>query len=151
LRRPYFIPEGKTVNGLLHDFQENHMQIAIVVDEYGGVSGLVTLEDILGHLFEEDHFDCNLPGSGCEQVDANTLIVPGSMSMEQFNALMHAQLPVDEFDTIGGFVLHLSGKLPVKDEEFNYDGFKFRIESMIRSRILKIRVTVTSEREQGET
>ena len=80
-----------------------------------------------------------------------TIIVPGNMSIEQFNALMNAQLPMDEFDTIGGFVLHLSGKLPVKDEEFNYDGFKFRIESMVRSRILKIRVTVTEDKEQDET
>jgi putative hemolysin len=124
------------------------MQIAIVVDEYGGVSGLVTLEDILGHLFEEAHFDCNLPASGCERVDENTIIMPGNMPMEQFNTMMQAQLPLDEFDTIGGFVLHLSGKLPVKDEEFNYDGFKFRIESMGRARILKIRVTVEKEHEQ---
>jgi putative hemolysin len=148
LRRPYFIPEGKTVNGLLHDFQENRMQIAIVVDEYGGVSGLVTLEDILEHLFEEAHFDCNLPASGCERVDENTIIMPGNMPMEQFNTMMRAQLPLDEFDTIGGFVLHLSGKLPLKDEEFNYDSFKFRIESMGRARILKIRVTAEKEREQ---
>jgi putative hemolysin len=141
LRRPYFIPEGKTVNGLLHDFQENRMQIAIVVDEYGGVSGLVTLEDILGHLFEEAHFDCNLPESGCERVDENTIIMPGNLSMEQFNTMMQAQLPLDEFDTIGGFVLHLSGKLPVKDEEFIYNGYKFHIESMGRVRILKVKVT----------
>ena len=69
LIRPYFIPEGKTVNGLLHDFQENRMQIAIVVDEYGGVSGLVTLEDILGHLFEEAYSDYNPACDDCERID----------------------------------------------------------------------------------
>ncbi|MGV8058246.1 MAG: hemolysin family protein [Smithellaceae bacterium] len=140
LKRPYFVPEGKTINGLLHDFRESHMQIAIVVDEYGGVSGLVTLEDILEHLFEEDLTGCNDLQSGCERVDANTIIVPGRLPLEQFNILMQAQLPEDEFDTIGGFILHLFGKLPSPGEEYNYAGFIFRIENVGRARILKIRV-----------
>jgi putative hemolysin len=149
LRAPYFVPEGKTVNGLLHDFQENRMQIAIVVDEYGGVSGLVTLEDILEHLFEEAHISCDLSGNGCEIIDENTVMVPGKLPMEQFNTIMQAQMPQDEFDTIGGFVLHLFGKLPAKDEEINFEGFKFRIESVGRSRILKIKVEREDNRMQG--
>jgi putative hemolysin len=140
LKRPYFVPEGKTINGLLHDFQENRMQIAIIVDEYGGVSGLVTLEDILEHLFEEDSTDCNKLENGCERIDENTIIVPGKLPVEQFNILTQAQLPSDEFDTIGGFVLHLFGQLPSVGEEYTYQGFIFRIESVGRSRILKIRV-----------
>lgn len=141
LKRPYFIPEGKTINGLLHDFRENHMQMAIIVDEYGGVSGLVTLEDILKHLFEEELTqDANSPNC-FERIDENTIIVPGKLPVEQFNILLNAQLPNDEFDTVGGFVLHLFGNLPAKGEERNYEGFTFRIENVGRARILKIRVT----------
>jgi putative hemolysin len=145
LIRPYFVPEGKTINGLLHDFQENRMQIAIVVDEYGGVSGLVTLEDILGHLFEEAYSGDNEVFDDCEKIDENTIIIPGKMPVEQFNNLMQTQMPQEEFDTIGGFVLHLFGKLPVKGEEVSYEGYNFLIENIDRARILKIRVSSPTE------
>lgn len=145
LKRPYFVPEGKTINGLLHDFRESHMQIAIIVDEYGGVSGLVTLEDILEHLFEDELTECNNSQNGCEKIDEYTVIVPGRLPLEQFNILMEAQLPTDEFDTIGGFVLHLFGNLPAKGEEYNYNGFTFRIENVGRARILKIKVERAGE------
>ena len=139
LRKPYFVPEGKTINGLLHDFQDNRTQIAVIVDEYGGVSGLVTLEDILGHLFEKDPANCNDLRSGCEMINEDTIVVPGKMPIEQFNVLMQAQLPADEFDTIGGFVLHLFGSLPSRGEEYKYEGLVFRIESVSRTRILKVK------------
>ncbi len=145
LRRPYFVPEEKTVNGLLHDFRESHMQIAVIVDEYGGVSGLVTLEDILEHLFEEELTECSDSQSGCERVDENTVIVPGKLPLDQFNTLMQAQLPEDEFDTIGGFVLHLFGNLPAKGEEYEYNGFTFHIENVGKSRISKIKVKRAAE------
>ena len=145
LIRPYFVPEGKTVNGLLHDFQENRMQIAIVVDEYGGVSGLVTLEDILGHLFEEAYSVDNETFDDCEKIDDHTIIIPGKMPVEQFNDLMQTQMPQEEFDTIGGFVLHLFGKLPAKGEEVSFEGYNFLIENVGRARILKIRVSSPTE------
>jgi putative hemolysin len=150
LIRPYFVPEGKTVNGLLHDFQENRMQIAIVVDEYGGVSGLVTLEDILGNLFEEAYSVDNEAFDDCERIDSTTIIVPGKMPMEQFNDLMQTQMPQDEFDTIGGFVLHLFGKLPVKGEEVSFEGYNFLIENVGRARILKIRISSATEEGQDQ-
>ncbi len=140
LARPYFVPEGKTINGLLRDFQEKSIQIAIVVDEYGGVSGLVTLEDILAHLFEEAYHDDELAGGDCEFLDEQTMIVPGRMLMEQINDLLHASLPQDEFDTIGGFVLHLFGKVPERGETIEFENFRFRIESVGKTRIIKIRI-----------
>jgi len=141
LARPYFVPESKTINGLLHDFQEKSIQIAIVVDEYGGVSGLVTLEDILEHLFEEAYGDDDLAANcGCDILDENTMIVPGKMPMEQVNDLLQASLPQDEFDTIGGFVLHLFGKMPERSEITGFEDYSFRVESVGRTRILKIRI-----------
>ena len=145
LTRPYFVPEGKTINGLLRDFQEKSIQIAIVVDEYGGVSGMVTLEDILAHLFEEAYHDDELAGCDCDFLDEQTMIVPGRMLMEQINDLLHASLPQDEFDTIGGFVLHLFGKVPERGETIEFENFGFRIESVGKTRILRIRI----EKEKG--
>ncbi len=141
LARPYFVPESKTINGLLHDFQEKSMQMAIVVDEYGGVSGLVTLDDILEHLFEEAYGDDDPAANcGCDILDENTMIVPGRMPMEQLNELLEGGLPQDEFDTIGGFILHLFGKLPERGETIGYEDYSFRVESVGRTRILKIRI-----------
>ena len=140
LARPYFVPEGKTINGLLHDFQEKSIQIAIVVDEYGGVSGLVTLEDILEHLFEEAYSDDDPLCVECDVLDENTIIVPGKTSMEEINDLVGASLPLDEFDTIGGFVLHLFGKMPERGETVRFENYHFHIEAVGRTRILKIRI-----------
>ncbi len=140
LGKPYFVPEEKTINGLLHDFQENGTQIAIVVDEYGGVSGMVTLENILEHLFEEAYGNSESTNNGCEEIDKNIIVVPGKMPMEQLNSILAAQLPEEEFDTVGGFVLHLFGKLPAKGEEINFNDYKFLIENVDRTRILKVRI-----------
>jgi putative hemolysin len=141
LKKAYFVPEEKTINGLLDDFQENRTQIAIIVDEYGGVSGMVTLRDILGHLFEDTYDECGLTDEEYEKVDENIIIVSGKMPMEQLNDLLQVEFPMEEFDTVGGFILHLFGKLPVKDEETNFEGFKFKVEKVDRARILKVTVT----------
>ena len=148
LAKPYFVPEGKTLNGLLHDFQENRTQIAIVVDEYGGVSGMVTLENILEHLFEEAYGNSELVNNSCEEIDENKIIVPGKMPVEQLNSILDAQLPEGEFDTVGGFVLHLFGKLPTKGEEINFNDYMFRIENVDRTRILKVRIEKQLQTEQ---
>ncbi|GAB6268885.1 MAG: hemolysin family protein [Smithella sp.] len=141
LMKPYFVPEQQTVHGLLHDFQKNFLQIAIVVDEYGGVSGMITLEHILEHLFEETEGVNESGGDGCEKIDENTIIVDGGMSVEQCNKILEAELPEDEFDTIGGFVLHLFGKMPEKGEEVSSEGYVFSVHDISKTRILKVKIT----------
>jgi putative hemolysin len=141
LAKPYFVPEQKTINGLLHDFQKNFLQIAVIVDEYGGVSGIVTLEHILEHLFEENAGDDESACEGCERIDEQTIVVEGNMPVEQFNKLLDAGLPEDEFDTIGGFVLHLFGKMPMKGDAVHSDGYIFQIHDVGKTRILKVKIT----------
>lgn len=149
LARPYFVPEQKTINGLLHDFQKNFLQIAIVVDEYGGVSGMITLEHILEHLFEEADGDDESVCEGCEKIDEQTIIVPGSMSVEQCNRLLEAELPEDEFDTVGGLVLHLCGTMPKKGEEVRSDGYVFCADDVGKTRILKVKITREDPEEES--
>jgi CBS domain containing-hemolysin-like protein len=141
LVKPYFIPEQKTIHGLLHDFQKHFLQIAVVVDEYGGVSGMITLEHILEHLFEETDGDDETGFEGCEKIDEQTIIVAGNISVEQCNKLLDADLPEDEFDTIGGFVLHLFGKMPDKGQNVRSDGYIFSVEDISKTRILKVKIT----------
>jgi len=151
LKPPYFVPEQKTINGLLNDFQKNFLQIAVVVDEYGGVSGMVTLEDILEHLFEETAGDENAGCEGCEKLDERTLIVPGSITVEQCNKLLHADLPQEEFDTVGGLVVHLFGKVPRKGEEVISGGFLFSVLEAEKTRVLKVKIVKADVPEEGET
>lgn len=141
LMKPYFIPEQKTVHGLLHDFQKHFMQIAVVVDEYGGVSGMITLEHILEHIFEETESDDESSCDGCEKMDERTIIVSGNMTVEQCNKLLEAEFPEEEFDTIGGFVLHLFGKMPEKGEEVRSDVYVFSVNDISKTRILKVKIT----------
>lgn len=150
LSPPYFVPETKTIDGLLRDFQENGMQMAIVVDEYGGVSGLVTLEDILIYLFEEAYGNYGSPGDGFEKVDENTVVVSGRMPLDNLTDMLGIEASLDEFDTVGGFVLHLLGKLPERGEEISYGGYIFRVEVVGRTRILKVRIEKEKPVEQNK-
>ncbi|MBN1363775.1 MAG: HlyC/CorC family transporter [Syntrophaceae bacterium] len=150
LIRPFFVPEQKTINGLLHDFQKNFLQIAIVVDEFGGVSGMITLEHILEYLFEETVGDDETVFEGCDRLDKQTIVVAGNMPVEQCNKLLDADLPENEFDTIGGFVLHLFGKMPSKGEEVNSNEYVFSVEDVGKTRILKVKITKVSPEETEE-
>lgn len=150
LAKPFFVPEQKTVNGLLHDFQKNFIQIAIVVDEYGGVSGMITLEHILEHLFEEPESEEELACDGCEKIDEQTIIVPGNMPVEQCNKLFDAELPEEEFDTIGGLVLHLFGKMPQKGESVRSEGYVFSVTDVGKTRILKVKIIREEQQEPEE-
>lgn len=144
-RKPFFVPEAKTAIRMLRDFQAMRIQMAIVVDEYGGVSGLVTLEDILNHLYEDIY---DTPGARdplWQRVDDRTILVSGRMSMEELQDIFPLTAPEEDFETVGGFVFHLFGKLPVQGESVIYDHHTFRVEQMGKVRILKVRIERETE------
>jgi putative hemolysin len=145
-RKPFFVPEAKTAIRMLRDFQAMRIQMAIVVDEYGGVSGLVTLEDILNHLYEDIYDTPDAMDPLWQRVDDRTILALGKMSMEDLKELLPLAAPEEDFETVGGFVFHLFGKLPVRGESVIYDHHTFRVEQMGKARILKVRI----ERETRE-
>jgi CBS domain containing-hemolysin-like protein len=149
LRKPYFVPEAKTAGSLLREFQTRKIQMAIVVDEYGGVLGMVTLEDILECLFEDIYDDHSLKESLWQRIDDKTLVISGQMSIEDLNNLLDISISGEDFDTVGGFVFHLFGKLPTKGEEVHSGNYTFRIEKMGRARILSVRIEKRGEVENG--
>jgi CBS domain containing-hemolysin-like protein len=140
LRKPYFVPLEKRVAGLLLDFQVRKMQMAIVVDEYGGVAGLVTLEDIVEDLFEDIYDEYGVRGNLWERIDDSTLAVSGKLSTDDLNDLMGISIPAEDYETVGGFVFHLFGKLPSPGEEVSFGDCIFRVEKMGKARILGVRV-----------
>jgi magnesium and cobalt transporter len=129
LRPAVFVPESKRLNVLLRDFRANRNHIAIVVDEYGGVSGLVTIEDVLEQIvgdiddeydFDESHDNIIPEANGRFRVKAQTEIA-------DFNAHFGTQFPDDEFDTVGGLVLRAFGRLPKRGEITTLDDHRFRV------------------------
>ena len=140
-REVFFVPETKGVLDLLDDFKARHIHIAIVVDEYGGVSGLVSMEDILELLVGDiqDEYDREQDsivksGRGGWSVDARE-------SVGAVNQKCGTSFPEDEVDTIGGLVLELFGSLPAKDESVSSSGYRLKVLSIQDNRIQRIRLT----------
>ena len=140
LRKPYFIPQTKKASDLFREFRIDRIHLAIVVDEYGGVAGLVTMEDLLEEIFGEILDDYDPEEAQPRQLDENTMIIPGMMPIEDFNRFAAAELPEEEYDTMGGLVFGLFGKLPSPGAKVSFMAFTFVVEEMEGTRILELRV-----------
>lgn len=141
VRPAYFVPEQKKISELLREFQQERMHMAIVVDEYGGVAGLATMEDIIEEIVGEiqDEYDKESPLF--KQVDENTYVVDGRMTIEEINEELNLVLPIEEgIETISGFILSSLGSLPKEKESIEYNGYHFVVERVLRNRILKVRI-----------
>ena len=156
LRPAYYIPENKKIDSLLAEFQSQKIHIAIVVDEYGGTSGIVTLEDILEEIFGDisDEFDEEEDEINYVKVDENTYIFDGKILLNDFCRILKIRENLfdevsGEFDTLAGLILELEGRLPATNEVIFYKNFEFRIESADYKRIKKVRVTYHYEEEEG--
>ena len=141
LKKPYFIPLEKRAGSVLKDFQAKKIHMAIVVDEYGGVAGLVTMEDILESLFGDIYDERDTREKFYHVINERAFIVMGMMPIDSFNALTGADLSSEDFDTLGGYVLHLFGKLPLRGDEVSDDHYSYKIEKMAKARIVRMKVT----------
>jgi len=149
--RPYFVPETKPVADLLREFQEKKLQFAIVVDEYGGTAGIVTIEDIVEEIVGEidDEYDRRTQ-TLLRRVGENVIEADGRCPIDDVNDVLHLQLPEDaEYDTLGGFVVSALGHIPKKDETFRRRGVQFTALEVDERRVKKLRVQVSSARAGG--
>ena len=142
LRPAAIIPESKRLDTLLKEFRTNRSHMAIVVDEYGSVGGLVTIEDVLEQIVGEieDEFDLEGDEDGIQKVSENEYVLKGITEVEEFNEYFSSQLDDEEYETIGGVLLHYFGHVPVKDEGIEIDNFKFEIIAADTRKIKLIRV-----------
>jgi CBS domain containing-hemolysin-like protein len=140
LRKPHFIPQTKNASDLFREFRFNRVHLAIVVDEYGGVAGLVTMEDLLEELFGEiqDEYDAEEPQP--RELDENTIIIPARMPIEEFNLRVGAELPEEEYDTMGGLVFGLFGRLPTPKAKVSYMLYTFTVEKMAGTSIQELKI-----------
>lgn len=142
LRVAYFVPEAKKVDELLAEMQSRRVHMAVVVDEYGGVAGLVTLEDIVEEIFGEiqDEYDQGeeLP---YQKLRDGEFIFQGRVDLDDFNEVCNSNLPKDEADTIGGFMYSRLGHIPTSGESVKLDDMKLTVEQVSGRRIRKVRAS----------
>jgi len=147
LRPAFFVPENKKINDLFQDFRAKKIHIAIVVDEYGGTSGLVTMEDVLEEIVGDisDEFDIINDNKNCRKIDDKTYIFQAQTSLVDFCKIMQINdLYFDEVkgesDTLGGMILEMEGRIPQVGHSTSFGGFTFQIEKADKRRIIEIKV-----------
>ena len=152
LRPAVFIPESKRLNVLLKDFRSNRNHIAIVVNEYGGVSGLVTIEDVLEQIVGdiEDEYDFDETEDNIIPEHEGVYRVKASTEIDDFNEIVGANFPDEEFDTVGGLVISRFGHLPKRGESVRFDGFNFSVLRADSRRLLAVRVTRVPPEEDAQ-
>ncbi len=141
VREAHYVPETKKIADLLREMQKEKFHIALVTDEYGSVSGLVTLEDLLEELVGEitDEYDKEEPE--LVEIEPGIFRVSGKASIDDVNELLEVELPDQEWDTIGGFVLDLFGRIPDDGDQKDWQGLKFTAEEVHGRRIAKVLIT----------
>ena len=145
VREARYVPESKKVADLLREMQREKFHLALVTDEYGSVSGLVSLEDLLEELVGEITDEYDLEEPEMEPVGDGVYRVSGKASVDDVNELLDAELPDEEWDTVAGLVLDLFGKIPRQGEEVTFQGLRFRAEEVLGRRISKVLITPAPE------
>src|SRR5205807_5042146 len=150
LRQPRFVPESKRVSELMREMQAEKFHMAIVVDEYGGTAGLVTLEDLIEELVGEivDEYDVEEPL--IEPLPGGEVRVNGRMPIDEVNELTDAGLPEGDWDTVAGLVFNLLGHVPTEGETVEFNGHRLRAEKVQGRRIGRVRITKLAPAEPRE-
>ena len=151
LREPFFVPENKKLDDLLVDFRERKNHLAVVVDEYGGTSGIVTLEDVIEEIVGEINDEFDTDDLSYSKIDVNNYIFDGKITIKDFCKVLEDtnEEKFEEYkgesETIAGFILEISGKFPKIGEKINFDIYTFTIEALDRKRIKQLKVTRNHE------
>jgi CBS domain containing-hemolysin-like protein len=141
VRPAYMVPETKDLAALLKEFRNQNQHMAIVIDEYGNMEGIVTLEDVLEEIVGEIEDEFDLPDESVERVDDNTIRIDGTFPIDDFNEQFGVEMPVEDYHTVAGFVFGLLGRGAAPGDEVDYDGLHFRVDDVEGSRIQRLTVT----------
>jgi len=142
LHPPYFVPESKRADALLQEFQAKKLHMAIVVDEYGGTAGLVALEDLLEELIGEIADEYDEPERLIQRLDESTFRVSGKLAVEDLNAAAGLSISNESYDTVGGWVLDLFGRVPRKGERRETPELVVTVEKVERTRVVEVLIAL---------
>lgn len=139
-REVYFIPETKLIDQLLHEFQIKNLHMGIVVDEYGGTAGLVSMEDILEEIVGDIKDEYDVEENNVSKLDDGGYLVLGKISINELNELLDNDFASqnDDYDTLAGFILNFAGKIPTQGFHFTYNNYKFTVKDVYKKRITKV-------------
>ncbi len=152
LRKPYVVPPNKNVSVLLKEMREKRIHLTLVGDEYGGTDGLVTMEDLIEEIVGDIRDEQEKELREIHEVAANRYVIDGKTDIGKLNEKLGVKLPEHEFETLGGFVLGLFGRLPAEGDQVRYQDMMFTVLRLRRNRISRIRVLkyVADNHERGE-
>jgi len=144
LHKPYFVIENKPIDDLFKELQSKKIHMAVLIDEYGGFSGIVTIEDLIEEVMGEINDEYDELELLIEKIDDNTFLINGLISLNDFNSYFDVELECEDFDTIGGFLLNIIGGIPETDEEklVEYENLSFKVEEILDKRIGKIKMYI---------
>ena len=148
LRPAHVVPETKDLAALLADFRTTQQHLAIVVDEYGAMQGIVTLEDLVEEIVGEIEDEFDLPDESVERIDDRTVKIHGTFPIDDFNEQFKTELPIEDYHTVGGFVFGILGRAPEEGDEIEFEGVKFRVLELDGTRIERLMVEFPAEHEQ---
>ncbi|MDH4156883.1 MAG: hemolysin family protein [candidate division Zixibacteria bacterium] len=140
LRKPFFVPQSKIIGELLHEFQTKHLHIAIAVDEYGGVAGLVTLEDIIEEIFGEIEDEHDFEKADVTRLQEGGFLVSASLMVEKLQDLFDTDYPQADYDTVGGLIYDLVGSVPSEGQKIRWNDLEFEVDKVEGQRILAVKV-----------
>ncbi len=152
VREVIFIPETKLIHELLREFQAKNIHMGIVVDEYGGTSGLVSLEDILEEIVGEIQDEYDKEEKEIIKVDDNKYVVLGKVAIDELNELFGKNFTNenDDYDTVGGFIFYHAGKIPEKGYQFEYEDLTFKVVDVKNKRVNKVIIEKVNKKEENE-
>ena len=140
IRKAFFVPESKKINSLLREFKRRHIHIAIAIDEYGGISGIVCMEDIIEEIVGDIQDEFDNEREDIIAIGDNIWLCDARVNLDDVNEHMGSAFPNDEFDTLGGFVFDLFGKIPVKYEKVSWQNYDFIVQDMEGHRVNVIKL-----------
>jgi CBS domain containing-hemolysin-like protein len=143
IRKPFFIPESKRIDSLLREFKRRHVHIAVAIDEYGGISGIVCLEDIIEEIVGDIQDEFDNEREDFITVGDNVWLCDARVNLEDLNETIHTDFPDEEFETLGGFIFDLFGKIPVKYEKVTWQNYDFIVQDMEGHKVNVIKVIRT--------
>jgi putative hemolysin len=141
VRPAYMVPETKELASLLTEFRRTNQHLAVVIDEYGSMEGIVTLEDLLEEIVGEIEDEFDLPDETVERVDADTIRIDGTFPIDDFNNRFECDLPHEDYHTVAGFVFGLLGRAAEPGDEVTHDGLRFQVDAVEGQRIDRLTVT----------
>lgn len=145
LHKAFFVPESKHIDDLLHEFQGKHVHLAIVVDEYGGVSGLVSLEDIIEEIIGDIQDEFDNEKEEITKLSNDSWLCDARVNLSELERETGIELKQEDFDTLGGFVFNLLGHIPVKFEKTSFENIDFIVQDIEGRKIISVKVKIKNK------